>query len=218
MNAKIFSLAAALMALFGTSLQGVTLVSYDFSGQPGNQTTTSTSVVASGLSADPLSRGAGLGSVAFADSMSGTGWDVGDFTPSDNDYFEFSITPDSGYEMDVTSIDLSILRSSSGAKNYAIFTSLDNYASAATNTYLDIGTGTQNLSFTFLTPSNFEGLASGLTLRLYGWNATTGGAAYLQSTFTASGSVNVVPEPSTYALFMSLGLVAYLVCRRHLRK
>lgn len=203
------------------TLKGATLGSYDFTGNPGTAPTTSSSVL-SGLTFSNMTFGPGLTPLASVNSMTASGFSTGGaagtLNIANNDYWEFTVTPDSGYKFSVETITFSYLRATNGAQNLTFRSSLDNYASDITTPQTGIpGAATQNLSFSLSSLIDQEGP---LTIRLYGYGATTAGstgALRSNQLFNVIGAVETtaIPEPSSMALiFGSAVLVSTVVKRR----
>jgi hypothetical protein len=105
------------------------------------------------------------------------GWPSGALDPTA--YLQFTLSPNTGYQLDATSVVLSMRRSTtgtaagSGPTSWSLRSSLDGYtANLASNS---LTTTLQN--FTVTLNSSFLHLHTPLTFRLYGYNAvvTTGG-------------------------------------------
>lgn len=136
------------------------------------------------------------------------------FAISGNDYFEFTITPQSGYQMDLTSLSLQYQRNNlSAPTNLFIRSSVDSYGS---NLFSDgslpagsFETGTLSLSSIL----SFQDLTSAVTFRIYAWGGS--GATSLRfDNVTLSGTMSAVPEPSS-CLMLVMGLA---VLSRGLRR
>jgi hypothetical protein len=100
------------------------------------------------------------------------GWPAGALDP--NAYLQFSLTPNTGYQLDLSSIILRFRRSNtgtpagSGPTTWSLRSSVDGYASniasnSLTHTHTD---------FTIPLGSTFHNQYTTITFRLYGYNAT----------------------------------------------
>jgi hypothetical protein len=222
-------LAAVLLAGAATVQAQVTydLVQYNF-------TTSTPSAIASDVSADNATwavGGGGFGGsdrVAYNKSANLTT----DF--STTDYFEITLSADTGYELDLSTLTFQLggsNTSTSAATMYAqVRTSLDNYTSSVTldsspETEASVSvaagatfSGTKTL-FTFDVSDEAYQNISEITVRVYAY-ATGDTAAYWKlDNLTVAGTVVNVPEASTLALFMgtvALGTILW-VRRRSLR-
>ena len=203
-------------------------VTYLFTGSAGNQTSEAAESQPDDGTASAITRGSGLTAVLGANSINSSAWSQA-VTRSLTDYYEWSVTPDAGFEMDLSGLAFTTRRSATGPTSLALYTSLDGYTASvgtallatANNTRLDFALG-------------FSDLTSTLTFRLYGFGGSSGAgtlrlgidgtsslANNLQLTgdISAMGNVNsvAVPEPaSTLSLlaFTLAGLVGGHWCRR----
>jgi len=123
------------------------------------------------------------------------GWPAGGINTSD--YFQFSITPNAGMELDLTSIVLTIRRSNtgspagSGPNNWSLRSSLNGYSS-------DIGSGSMILTYSNYTVglSGFATVPATVTFRLYGYNETTssgGFSRFVLDNISIQGLSSVLP-------------------------
>lgn len=158
--------------------------------------TTTTSAIFSSFSATGLSPG----TVNATNRFSMTGWDIGATTGSDTftgainlgKYFEFTITPQAGYSLDLNQITLGFQRSSTGVRQFAVRSSIDAFGS---NLAASISPANANGSVVptnvfqttdatnVLIPGNtitldsaYDAITTPITFRFYGFNAeaTTG--------------------------------------------
>jgi len=126
-----------------------------------------------------------------------------------NDYFEFTVTPEPGYELDLTSMSLEFDASfNTQPRGYSIRSSLNNYADTIFDYNEPIG-GTVG-SFEFrsydLSDPLYQNITTSVTFRIYGFdNASASGNNLRFDNVTLNG---VVPEPSrSLLLFAGLGLL-----------
>jgi hypothetical protein len=100
------------------------------------------------------------------------GWPTGALDP--NAYLQFTLSPNTGYQLDVTSVVLSMRRSTtgtaagSGPTSWSLRSSLDGYAADLSSNSLT--TSIQN--FTVTLNSSFLHLFTPITFRLFGSNAS----------------------------------------------
>ncbi|AWA30059.1 hypothetical protein HYN48_08185 [Flavobacterium magnum] len=122
--------------------------------------------VAANLSASGIGRGAGISGNAGADRYNATGWGVAfDAT----DYFEFTLSPQGGNEIDFTNLIFSMLRSGTGPTNLAVRSSLDTYTANISSLTLP----TTAASFLVdLSGASFQNVAAPITFRIYAWGGT----------------------------------------------
>lgn len=123
-------------------------------------------------------------------------------------YFAFTITPDAGYQLDVTAISFDYRQTSTGPANYQV----------------DVGLITNVVSGGFLTDSTWHtlsssvdvgGLASAQQVRIYGFNGGSG--SFGLDTVVLSGSVTAVPEPAAMAAYAGIVMLAAALKRQRAR-
>lgn len=150
---------------------------------------------------------------------------------SDGNYFEFTLTAASGFELTVTSIDMYGAASSSGADNVALLSSVDGFTDAdAIATVSNVagvtgGFDTDSSGFgdsITLSGMQYEGVGS-ISFRIYGWNISTGsGITHLRNLsgndLEVFGTVSAVPEPSSFAALAGLAMLGFAASRRRGRQ
>ena len=103
-----------------------------------------------------------------------TNWSLGETNaPPPNplgNYFAYTVTPQQGFQLSLTSITLDERRSDTGIRNFQVRSSLDNYASAiSTFTVPNDSLFRSNQTTTLGT--SLSNLSSPVTFRIYGYNA-----------------------------------------------
>ncbi|MCZ8169715.1 MAG: hypothetical protein ACK5RV_09635 [Flavobacterium sp.] len=130
-----------------------------------------------------------------------TGFDTGAVNGSDtftgsintSKYYEVTITPQSGFQIDINSITFTLQRSGTGIRQYAVRSSLDyttnlpasispanaNLSVVATNVFqvVDASTGANTGSLVTLGAA-YDAITSPITFRFYGWNAEAAGGTF----------------------------------------
>ena len=127
-------------------------------------------------SAPPLTNSAGNPGRAISDS----GWNVADLSA----YFTFGVAVSNGYELVPTRLTFTDQASNSGAKNWQVRSSLDNFAAA-------LGSGSTHTSFAS-NVVNMAGLAltnGSVVFRIYGTNATQASGTWRLDNLRLSGYV-----------------------------
>ncbi len=163
----------------GCSFTGV-LATFDFTGQPGNQTSTNATSTASGVTATAMTRSSGVTATSGLDSINSTNWATSTSLDKTR-YYTFTIKPSGSCALDLTSISVGSKASSTGPATAAVATSEDQFAT--TTTFTPGATGSQKLSVT--------GATGAVEVRIYGYGATsTGGTMRVGTTLTISGSLN----------------------------
>ncbi|WP_445738205.1 T9SS type A sorting domain-containing protein [Mariniflexile sp.] len=107
-----------------------------------------------------------------------------------NDYFYFTITPNSGYKIDFTSFVYSGQASSTGPTNFAFRSSLDGFAT-------NIGTPTDTGTTINLSASAYQNITGSITFRFYGWGGSSGSGTFSINDFTFNGTVTALQCPTT---------------------
>jgi len=192
-------------------------------------------------STGPIYSSTSSGTLTSYNGVMFSSWGTGATTASNvftgaidlNKYITFSLTAAPGSQLDMTLLEFGIRRTPSGARQFQLRTSADNYASAFNN-YTTLG---QRSGSTALTNSggtmtmddhtstgSYLGFRADLTslapsdsidFRLYFFNAEAdAGVAGLSTTLTFSGAL--VPEPSTGSMVLlgMGGLAAVRLLRR----
>ena len=193
----------ALLSLltFTAPLRADTLLQYNFAGNVGNEASEPPSTVGPNVTASSLTRGGGLGTTTTANTFSSNQFATGTaLTLSNADYLSFTITPNSGWQLNLGALTFTDSRSSTGPQSFSIRTSLDSFGSE-TFGYSSTGTTNVNRSFNFATLGDtYQDISSSIEIRIYGYNAGGSTGRYsLVNSLTLEGTVTPVPEPSTYA-------------------
>ena len=182
-----------------------TLVTFSFTGATGNETSFAPDSQPAGGSVSDMSRGSGLLASASAGEFSARNWTTGT-TRDLNDYYTFTITPNSGNTMTLTRLELDETRSGTGIRHWAICSSLDSGTALATfdvpddvnqrvNEGVDLG-------------ASFNGLSSAVTFYIYGYEAEMGTGTWHIDNVELSGSLTAVPEPAASGAIAGVWLLA----------
>jgi hypothetical protein len=135
-----------------------------------------------------IGRGAGISGTNASDRYNAEGWSTSDnLSTSDNDYFEFTLTPNSGYKINFSSFVFTSRRSSTGPTIFTVRSSRDSYTTDIIIPITAESTATE--SSINLTSATFQSITDAVTFRVYAWsaNATTG--TYSINDFTFNGEV-----------------------------
>ncbi len=134
------------------------------------------SVVVSGIR-----RGAGISAATANDRYSANSWNTAGIDLSA--YFEFSLTPNTGCEINFTSFVYTAQTSGTGPSNFDIRSSLDGFTSS-------IGFPTSTGTTIDLSTASFQNISSSITFRIYGWGASSATGTFSINDFSFNGSVN----------------------------
>lgn len=188
------------------------IVTFSFTGALGNEASFAPDAQPTGAVVSSMSRGSGLTPSTTADTFNSSAWTTAasiDFS----DYYTFTITPDPGYFMTLSSLQLDERRSGTGIRSWAVRSSLDSFSSNLSLFSVPDDTSVRTAQTTSFS-SAFESLTSGVELRLYGFSAESGSGTWRIDNVQVSGSLTAAPEPHEYALVASLGLVGFAAYRR----
>jgi hypothetical protein len=218
------AIATVAIAALTPSLPAATLLQYTFAGGSAAPTTVGENVEGSNAA------WIGLLNSGFSGSTN-TAYVRSDSAPNSFDsgqYFEFTITADPGFVLNLESLEFRMGGQNVVGAEYTVYanvrTSEDFYASdlfinpgsvtTASHTIIDANTTTY-ANFT-VDLSGFTDLTS-LTLRLYPSDSlSSNNRFYRYDSVTLNGSVNAVPEPTALTLLAgSVGLLAILRRRRN---
>jgi hypothetical protein len=135
-------------------------------------------------------------------------------------FFSFTVTPDSGFELDLSSLSFLIAKGgASETRNYEVRSSLTGATSLAGPAMPaavrgDGTAGMDNVSIDLTGFSELQNVTTAVTFQFI--TATTGNfnASLEWDDITLGGDVSVVPEPSTYAALLGLGALGLVMWRR----
>ena len=179
------------------------IATYDFTGALGSQASTAATGVDPNLTAADISRGAGVTAAAAGSCITSTGWATGTtLSTANNDYYTITLTPASGFGLNLTSLVFSTQISSQGPANASVRTSLDGFATDA-GAFVPTTTNAR-VSIPLNGPS-FTSITAPIEVRIYGYNAVASGGTFrigsgATPNLLVNGSVAAIPEPTTLAL------------------
>ncbi len=161
------------------------LGNYATSGLSGTTapTAVSPSNVAANVTFSNLSRGTGLTAVATTNAFNSSSWQTAStLTIAGNtDYYEFTVTPNAGYQFSASELRVGLQRSGTGPSQAELRSSLDSYAStigSAITVSASLTTSTIDLS----SISGLQNQNSAVTFRIYGYSASnTAGTLRIQN-------------------------------------
>ena len=187
MTRLLLPLALALSLLpLAVEAQVVTYTYDDGSGGG----TTAPNQVDPNATASNTTYGPGTGSNSFfggnpGQAIAANGFNSAGFDA--DDYFGLEVSPNSGFELDLSSLTFDTRRSSTGPPSLELRSSLDNYAST-------VATGTASTSFpgtvSFdLSGAAFQDVTSAVTFRIYAFGASSGSGTLRLDNVTLNGDV-----------------------------
>ncbi|WP_418264603.1 hypothetical protein [Flavobacterium faecale] len=155
-----------------------------------NGQTTDPNITVSGIG-----RGSGINGNTGANRYNARDWNL--LTLDTNDYFEFILTPKSGYYITLTSLEYKAQVSAlAGPIFFALRSSLDGYASNISTPVIP-ATGTEITPTPIdLSGSQFQVLNTAIHFRLYAWGGSSTTGTFSINEFAFHGSVNCdLPVP-----------------------
>jgi hypothetical protein len=157
-----------LVALMCSVFSWGQILTFNFDTLAGGEATANSNFNDPNLTASTISRGAGLTASANGGRFNATSWALTSIANAvtGNDYMEFTITPNVGYEFSVSSVVIRFQRSATGPSALVLRNSLDGYATNLDTQYaITDNTSTQTFTFTFSQANT----ATAVTYRLYAY-------------------------------------------------
>jgi len=135
-----------------------------------------------------ISKGAGVIAGNAGDNRYNTkDWATGaSLTLTNNDYFEFTITPNAGYRIDFESFTYTGKASNTGPKSFSFRSSI-----TATPYATAIGTANELGTTISLSDPLYQNRTAATTFRFYGWNASAAAGTFSINDFTFNANVSV---------------------------
>ncbi|WP_430411439.1 lamin tail domain-containing protein [Kordia sp.] len=188
MKKKITTLVCFFLMCFVGYSQ---ILTFEFNGLVGNEASATSNSNDANLSNSTITRGSGLTASNNGNRFNATSWASTSIANaiSGNDYMEFTITPNIGFEFSVTTMVFNVQRSNTGLRGIALRSSIDSYA-ANIDTEMAIADNTSVQTITFTV--NQTGNTAAVTYRIYGWaegGAGSGGFEGTGDDITVNGTV-----------------------------
>ena len=181
LSLKKFSIFLVFLVLGGAQVFGQSIWTNPITGT--NPNTSNPYII--GQTFDPniivsgIGRGSGISGNGANDRYNASGWSTTALDP--NDYFTFTLTPNSGFKIDFASF-VYTSQASSGTPSFAIRSSLDAFTA-------NIGTPTTTGTTINLSAATYQNITSAITFRFYGFNFTAAGTTFSINSFTFNGTV-----------------------------
>lgn len=184
-----------ILLVYSTSSWGQ-LLTWDTAGNIGNEATEPSTFNNVKIAPASLTKGAGIGNASVANRFGGVTWSLSlSLAVSGNDYIEFTVTPDSNFSFTPTSFEFIWDRTSNGAINATLRSSLDNFTTnLGTVTGMGIGEYT---TIRTITISGLTEISVPTTFRLYGYGGFSGAASAGFGSGPGSPSPNIVLNGTT---------------------
>ena len=191
---KSFVIILALFPCY--CLLGQSIFSNDITGtnpQSDNPYTTG-QIVDANLTVSGIGRGVGIipPAVATNDRYNARTWDM---SFQSDDYFYFTLTPNSNYEIDFASLVFYSQRSNEGPTSIAVRSSLDGYTNNIGSPIIGPAL-TPTQSTIDLSSATYQNITSPVTFRIYAWSAGAGTGAFSINDFIFNGTVSSIYCPA----------------------
>ena len=210
---KTFSILAAVV--FASLNAQAIQVTYSFTGAAGNEVSFGPDAQPAGMSAGNITRGSGLTASAASGAFSSSAWTTS-ATRDLTDYYAFTMSPQAGFLMTLSRVELDERRSLTGIRSWSLYSSLDGFASPLGSFVVpddDLTRLNQGVNLS----AAFADLATGVEFRLYAFQSEASGGTWridnLDISATAS-AVASVPEGGSFILMWLVAGVALLFGRR----
>jgi hypothetical protein len=151
-------------------------------------------IVNAGITVSGIGRGTGITGSNTNNRYNATGWNSASFDA--NDYFEFTLTPNSGAAISFISAGITLQNSATGPlANWVLRSSKDGFSS-------DIGSLSSNstgiLNSVDLSAPAFQNINTAITFRIYAWGASSGTGTFSVNDFVFNGITGVLPVQLEY--------------------
>jgi hypothetical protein len=156
-----------------------------------------------------ISRGTGIAPSSALNRFSASGWNSGAFNA--NDYYEFTLTPNVGCEIDFASFVYTGQASGTGPVSFAFRSSVDGFVA-------NIGAPLAAGAAIILSAAAYQNITTPITFRIYGWGASAGAGTWSINDFIFNGTTNcggcIAPSITTQPVSVSTttsGTASYTV-------
>ena len=158
-----------------------------------NTTYTTGDVKDANITVSGISRGSDVARATVNGVYTGSDWNSNSL--NQNDYFEFTLTPNAGYKINFTSFVYAGAiggtgGGSTGPSDFVVRSSLDDFTG-------NIWTGNTASNTVTLSGTLFQNIGAAITFRIYAYGATNSGRTYGIDNFTFNGSVSCIVPTTT---------------------
>ncbi|MCF8464753.1 MAG: lamin tail domain-containing protein [Flavobacteriales bacterium] len=172
------------------------IVLYSFTGSAGDEVTLPPDAQPTNATASDISRGSGVSGSTSGGTFSSSGWSTGALLTVD--YYEITLTPSSGFALNLTSLVFDERRSGTGIRDWEVRSSLDSYGASLGGGNVPDNTSTRTQTVTL--GASFTGLASAVTFRIYGYNAEAAGGTWRVDNVNINGTITATSSTPTVNL------------------
>lgn len=138
-------------------------------------------IMATNITVSGIGRGTGINGNSGANRYNANGWNTTDIDLTA--YFEWTLTPNLGCEIDFTSFVYTSQRSNSSIANFAFRSSIDGFSS-------NIGTPDFDGTTIDLSGLDYQNITVSITFRFYAWGASSSANTFSINDFTFNGSTS----------------------------
>lgn len=190
---KLFrcALIAAPLFLARNDAAAVPITTFSFTGALGNEVSRSPDSQPSGATVGNMTRGSGLSPSANAETFSASSWATSAVRDL-NDYFSFAIATDPGYLLSLTRLELDERRSPTGIGQWAIYSSLDGFASALASFSVQDYASTRVDQGVAL-GSELSALTGNVEFRIYGFQSEGAAGTWRIDNVELEGALSQIP-------------------------
>ena len=143
-----------------------------------------------------VTRGSGLTGTTSSVRFSSSGWSItpANVLSNNNSYLTFTLTAAAGYVINLNAATLSFALNSTatGPAKYGVYSNVAGFTSTINQIGVDLTTASTSVTF----PSSGYNDLPTIEIRIYGWNASSGGGNGGFSSMNLSGSVTSTSTPS----------------------
>ncbi|SHM18479.1 T9SS type A sorting domain-containing protein [Hymenobacter psychrotolerans] len=193
----------AALGLFSSAAQAQ-LATYSFLNAAGDEATFPVDAQPINASFSVMSRGAGVTPSAGGGAFAATGWSEGALDATD--YFSFSVQPATGFQLRLDSLLLDERRSGTGIRDWAVRSSLDNFASNIITVNVPDDALTRTNKKVAL-PAGFNNLTTPVEFRIYGYTAEAAAGSWRIDNVRTYGLVTPVGGTTVPVASFSTGAV-----------
>ncbi|NOY46863.1 MAG: hypothetical protein GXO84_01365, partial [Chlorobi bacterium] len=157
------------------------IITFDFGGNAGNEVSVGSNFNDANLITSTITRGSGLIASNNANRFNARSWSLNDIATAvaENSYMEFTVTPNTGFQFDITTIVVNFQRSLTGPTGISLRSSIDGFATDIDGEKaIADNTTTQIITFTVTQNNN----TTAVTYRVYGWAEGTVGTGGFEGT------------------------------------
>lgn len=144
-----------------------------------------------------LGRGSGVTANSGSNRYNATSWNLGALDI--NDYFTWTLTPATGYEMSLNSLSGNWQRSATGPQQYMLKTSLDNFVSSVSSGAITGSANAVAYNIDLTSAAALQNVTTPVEFRLYAWGGTNAAGTFSINDFTFDGAVAQTSGTTAFA-------------------